>query len=903
MDETDPFFGLPPISSGRRSDETDPFETVGQAHAVSAARPSQENGPQTAFEQGKDIAGAAVAGAGRGLVSLPGIVGDVGQLVSRSPAYAAWAGSRLNELAGRESEGSARRAYEAAIKPIQERMTPEERIGMAYNIAGIPFPTGQRMVRGVAEYVPQIEYQGQTPAARVAGTVGEFLGQIPGTGLATGTARAILRAPSVANKPAIVAREVGTALGAGTASGSAAEALRGTDDEAAAAILAAIPGSMAGRLAAGKFTPGAASERGQRIAGEIVRRTDPNISGKSIPTDFVEGVRPTSGQIFGPRAEALERMISPEEAQAQRLRSAASMENAAAVLPDEIREGGVGVSRNPQFGPGYGALEGGPLAVSSEAAQKLYTAIQNPARAAYDAAWEHPAFTQARYTQSTVAGALDEAVKKMGTARLSIPAEIQKQIDALKVEYPGNQVPFADLQRLKADANAVLRDPFAKPSAREAAIAISTKLDDVMTDVKSVSKIFMSGVTPGEVGAAFDNARKVTRQYKSTFETPTTKPLSAKHDKYHSAAGSPIIQPEEFLSQILKTPEQALSKYRELQGIPGLNISRPVSDWLVTKIQDGKTFIAPDMIERVKRSPSYATLIREVPGLEQRLNLIAATQKADQVAQSLTTAVQKSPEKLSTWISQNRKDLNENLTSPESKAFLNSLERSSNILKKANLREELPGAAARNLELLSKGDMFTLLHGKTVGIGAGAATGYVAGKIAGVAIPTQIAMEAVGAGAGASKAAFMTPVTQAASRLVYGITQKEALAALQRAAVDPAFAKFLANKPSEANAMKLRGLLRETVSRGTPAAFAADRLPAPPMPEQKTTEEQYRELTIHPNRPGRASGGKVGHAHLVSRLMKLAEHAKKSSNKATEPLLNASDDHVVKALDVAQRAI
>jgi hypothetical protein len=53
----------------------------------------------------------------------------------------------------------------------------------------------------------------------------------------------------------------------------------------------------------------------------------------------------------------------------------------------------------------------------------------------------------------------------------------------------------------------------------------------------------------------------------------------------------------------------------------------------------------------------------------------------------------------------------------------------------------------------------------------------------------------------------------------------------------------------------------------------------------------------------RKSGGKVGHAHLVSRLMKLAEHAKKSSNKATEPLLNASDDHVVKALDVAQRAI
>lgn len=64
--------------------------------------------------------------------------------------------------------------------------------------------------------------------------------------------------------------------------------------------------------------------------------------------------------------------------------------------------------------------------------------------------------------------------------------------------------------------------------------------------------------------------------------------------------------------------------------------------------------------------------------------------------------------------------------------------------------------------------------------------------------------------------------------------------------------------------------------------------------------DEPRPLTIRPNR---ASGGKVGHAHLVSRLMKLAEHAKKRSNKATEPLLNASDAHVVKALEVAQRAI
>lgn len=60
-------------------------------------------------------------------------------------------------------------------------------------------------------------------------------------------------------------------------------------------------------------------------------------------------------------------------------------------------------------------------------------------------------------------------------------------------------------------------------------------------------------------------------------------------------------------------------------------------------------------------------------------------------------------------------------------------------------------------------------------------------------------------------------------------------------------------------------------------------------------------------RVGRASGGKVTpprvHEMLVNRLMKLAKDAKTVSDKKTEPLLNAPDEHIVKALDVAQRAI
>ena len=57
----------------------------------------------------------------------------------------------------------------------------------------------------------------------------------------------------------------------------------------------------------------------------------------------------------------------------------------------------------------------------------------------------------------------------------------------------------------------------------------------------------------------------------------------------------------------------------------------------------------------------------------------------------------------------------------------------------------------------------------------------------------------------------------------------------------------------------------------------------------------------------RKSGGKVSdaavHERLVGRLMSLAEKAKKGENATTEPLLNAPDEAIVKALHIANAAI
>ena len=60
-------------------------------------------------------------------------------------------------------------------------------------------------------------------------------------------------------------------------------------------------------------------------------------------------------------------------------------------------------------------------------------------------------------------------------------------------------------------------------------------------------------------------------------------------------------------------------------------------------------------------------------------------------------------------------------------------------------------------------------------------------------------------------------------------------------------------------------------------------------------------------RVGRATGGSVHnarrHEYLVNRLLKAAKDAKRVTDKTTEPLLKVPDEHIVKALDVAQQAI
>lgn len=106
-----------------------------------------------------------------------------------------------------------------------------------------------------------------------------------------------------------------------------------------------------------------------------------------------------------------------------------------------------------------------------------------------------------------------------------------------------------------------------------------------------------------------------------------------------------------------------------------------------------------------------------------------------------------------------------------------------------------------------------------------------------------------------------------------------------------------AHEPTEYTPEELQKLLNPTaegLSNGSPFSAPPD---AQAVPAAKFAG----------GRVGRATGGGVRnapkHEYLVNRLLKMAKDAKKVSDRTTEPLLKIPDEHIVRALDVAQRAI
>lgn len=906
-----PFEGLPkPSFPSAEKPADDVFGSLRRAYEVQGATQQEAPEQMTAGQQAVDVVKGGASGLGRGVVSTPGLPGDIGQLIKQAPALGSYAYGRGREMLGYSPKGEAAEKFQKDLETARSGMSEAERSGKYGQLFGYEFPTGQYFVEKASEYVPGLTYAPKTGAGRVAGSVGEVLGSSLTTRGLTSGLKGLKSAPAAA-----------TDVGAGVGSGIAGEMTTGSPDEALARLAGTVPGALAGRAAYGRLSGAAATERGERIAGDVARGQIRDVEGAKTalqtPGEYVPGVKPTSPQTL--RGESGISGLETELRAAQTPGSAATriaMEQSQEGLTSATQKAIEGVEAKLPYASMADAFNlpvgGNPRAISSEAAQNAFRAVEQPMFDAADQAWKHPSFKTAVYDKNVVVGALNNAFKDMGISRLGLPKEMNDYISQLR-KYPDAGIPFSELQKVKRLANQIVRDPTVRD--RAGAIELTTKLDDVLTNPLHL----MTPVAPGtDAAKAFDTARTATREYKTLFETPNVAALAERYPKGTTQAGQYVVQPEQMLDQVFGNSKTALARYRELQKIPGMDISTPASDWIVSKITNNgeKATLSSNDVAKFLRDPGNNALVNEIPGLRQRLDGIAQQSMGEQVRNSFAAAMDSpNPTKLSQYINKNRSLIDQVFTQPHEQQLVDALDRSSKILASVPSGTPLDRSV---LDRLMKGDLFTILHGKITGKLGEATAGMAAGKLIGMTAPVAAGLETLGAGAITS--GFFPKAQTMLANVIYGTTQEQAVAALNKAMRDPAYMNLLLSKPTIVNSMTfLKGLLPYTAGQAATRGVLGSRDLNPPAPAE-TTDAAYNRLVkegrIRPltspgpgnkqasgGRAQRASGGRIAPESKADALVKAAESAKKQINQGTEALLDQPDETITRALAVAKKHI
>ena len=194
--------------------------------------------------------------------------------------------------------------------------------------------------------------------------------------------------------------------------------------------------------------------------------------------------------------------------------------------------------------------------------------------------------------------------------------------------------------------------------------------------------------------------------------------------------------------------------------------------------------------------------------------------------------------------------------------------------------------------------------------GAAGTIGAVGATMAEIAASHPETLSALSAATGAAGGAAAAVTLGAVGTKVLSIEQQRIANRLIPlvASKDPKdLAKFGEIMSKNARARSTMNQLSDAVMTYTGAKLAATVGASPTARTVMTRESQPepRKAGGSVGRIGRASGGKVSHniGPLVSRLMGLADRAKKATDNNTKPLLDAPDESIVKALRVANQAI
>jgi hypothetical protein len=908
------------VRPDQRSSEGGPsLEVSGPAYLRPGERAPEPAAPATPpltrEEQAKDVLYSGATGTARGFVGLPGLPGSIARTIDVAPMGVGYYINRLSM-----PQADAQKIYDDAMARLQENQTPRERAGLERRIMNIPFPTSEGIVR---DYFPGLEYEAKTPAGRVAGVMGEFVGGIPG-GAPIRTAKAVLGTPGAARS--IMRTELAPSLGGGLASGVLGEKYAGTEYEGLARVGGGLAGAGAAAVGQARFLPSAQKEYAEMLAGDIIRqqlsdqptrweRMRRNITGRMtpsearaisslepIPGEFAPGVQPTSAQLlpFERGVRGLERQQVDKQtgalistpASEQRRASVAALGQEAQIFPSMASQSLVAPTMADVLNLPVGT---NPMGQSSAAARTAFDTIHNAFAQLKETAWNHPSIAQARYDTGAVVKAIDDAKVRMGNATYqNMPVELRRYIENIST-HGVDGVPLTELQKIKSFSNDIMRNP--NVLDKSGAAALTTILDDVMTNRGNVLG------SHAQAAPAWDFARRATRKYYDNFGSDLMQSLAERYASGTSQAGQAVVPPQQMLDRVLGNPREALANFNELSAIPLIDraaLNSAVGDWIVGKLTNNGTKVDISNVDVNKfiRSPGNAEIVARIPGLADRLRNIASQSRTERVIGGFERVLQNpDPRVLSNFIRNNRNDLNQVFTSPEQAQYLARLERSARVLQDLGGGSITPNKLERFLE---NGDLFSVLHGHVAGVFARGAAGGIAAKLVGSQAPMLAGLEALGIGAGVA-GAIRAP-TALASRIVYGPIQKEAARILQEATVNPQLMQELMRKASIQDIMNPLAVnawahhLQSTV----PGAASIG------LRGEQQSEGRPQAPRFAGGRVGRASGGRLmrnDHAMKAAALIRAAEAAKKAHNATTEGILEQPDEAVAKALSIANKAI
>ena len=911
-----------PFSESESEIIAPPFNPLGAAAQTPAPRPEPqpERQPMTRQEELTDILTSGASGIARGVVGIPGTIGSLAQLADIAPAGLQYAYSRLapTSFGGGKSREEAERVYNEAMERLRSTQTDRERQGLERRIFGIPFPTSAGVVR---EYMPGLEYEGATPTARVAGVTGEFLGSSP-AGAPIKAVQAARRIPGALGE--FGRATIAPSVAGGVGSGVAGEAAQGTEFETAARIAGGVGAGAVGSLAQARLLPSAQRDAALRLAGDVARSqlTEPptrwermrrNITGRLTPAEqnVVDRLNIPEGE-FAPGVTPTPAQLLPEQTGLRGLERTAPIPGAPTAAG--TREGSrLALEAETSLAPGMAAqsrvaptmadvldlpVGNNPMGQSSAAARNVFDAVHDAAFQAKEDAWNKPEIQIARYQTNAVSDALKEARTRMGNAAYeNMPVELRRYVENVGTFGPQG-VPLVELQEIKTLANSIIRSPETKD--RRGAIALTTLLDDVMTDKNNLTAL------PSAAGL-WDAARTATADYYKHFGSDLLQSLAATHRAGTPQAGTSVIPAVQMLDRVLGNPRDTLKNFENLAAIPNIDnatLNQAVGDWIVGKMTNNgqNVNITQSDVNKFLRSPGNSELVSRIPGLEDRLNNIATQSRADRVIGGFNMMLQGSldPGQLNKFIRNNRADLDQVFTSPDQQAYLNRLERSAQVLQPL---AEGSFSPSKVQDFLNQGDLFSVLHGYAGGIlgriGSGAAVGAALNWPLGTTVASA-GLEALGAGIGL--VGILPKATEIGSRIVYGPLQQRAIEILQRATTDPKLMQELMRKPT------IQDLYNPFSVNGW-AHFLTETAPGVGMDVvrgSREAEERRLPQRFAGGRVGRASGGRLvrnDHSARAAALIRAADSAKKAHNDTTKEILEQPDEAVAKALSIANQAI